>query len=111
MDIDDLFFHDGIFERLNIEGSAKCSFSLIVYESINSSKKNRVIFSIENMKKIVLFGEFDAAYINSLSSTIQDGRVVESFAGKKISLQLIGGYFECVGDVTFLIESLEGLVI
>lgn len=107
MNIDDLFFHDGIFESLTINGAAKCSFSLLVYENINSSQKNRVIFSICNMKKVVLTGEFDEAYINSLSSTIQDGRVIESFAGKKISLQLIGGYFECVGDVTFVVEPLD----
>jgi len=107
VNIDDLFFHDGIFEKLSIEGSAKCVFSLIVNENINSSKKNRVIFTIKNMKKIILAGEFDEVYINSLSSTIQDGRIVESFAGKKISLQLIGGYFECVGNITFVLESLE----
>lgn len=107
MEIDDLFFHDGIFEKLIVEGSAKCVFSLIVYENTNSSTKNRVIFTIKDMKKIILTGKFDEAYINSLSSTIQDGRIVESFAGKKISLQLIGGYFECVGNMTFVLESLE----
>lgn len=99
---DELYFHDGNFVSISIEGfdvGPMCQIVLDLYRDLNASGRSRCVISVSRFSRFSLLGDFIEIHKNYFAGAIEDGSIRDVEGGQQVTLRIAGGYLEVCGKV------------